>query len=287
MIKNPLFLTLPGLVLGLMMMACGSGADGEGEGDDSTHIEVTEVDNPSDNEFLLSLPSPLQIASIFRRSGLSYIPELTNNPSNVDNYNTKFVQKLNFGAYSADLAYSALNEKNQACIEYVMCLSKLSESLWMTNIFNSVSILNRFEKNMGNADSISYIMADFQMEMDSYLEENGLSSNSLIIFAGAWVESMHLAFKSVDANYNPQLISRLIEQKKILINLVDVLEKQEKGAETDELITHLKGISSHFDSYNVDNIKDEEALFKLTMTEADVDKVLVDIQKARSFIING
>lgn len=284
--KERFLLMIPVFALSLFIASCGGSQD-DSESDDVELMEVTEVDDPSDNAFLYTLPSPLQIASIFRRSGLNYIPDLTNNPSNVDNYNTKFIQKLNFGVYATDLAYSALNDKNQASIDYVKAMSRLSESLWMTNIFNSVSILKRFENNMGNADSLGYIIADFQMELDSYLEENGLSSNSLIIFSGAWIESFYLAFKSIEANYNPELISRLIEQKKIANNLIDILEKQEKDADLDVLIGHIKKINAHFDEYDVENINSEEALFDLNMTKEKIAPILKDVEEARSFIING
>jgi len=285
--KKRLVLMIFGSMLVLFIMACGNSTEQDAETEENPVMAITEKDDPSDNEFLYTLPSPLQIASIFRRSGLEYIPDLTNNANNVDNYNTKFIQKLNFGVFATDLAYSALNDKNQACIDYVKVLSQLSENLWTTNVFSSVSILNRFENNMGNPDSLGYIIADFQMEMDSYLEENGLSANSLVIFAGAWIESMHLAFKSVEKNFNPQLVSRLIEQKKISETLIEILEAQDKDADVDILIAHLKKISDHFAEYDVENINDEDALFELSMTEDQVKAVVVDIEEARTFIING
>lgn len=286
--KERLALLIIGFMTTILVSSCGSGGSGEGDGSgDSTEVSITEMDDPADNDFLYSLPSPLQIASIFRRSGLDYLPGQTNDPNNADNYNTKFIQKLNFGVYAADLAYSALNDRNQDCISYVKTLSTLSESLWMTNVFSSVSILNRFENNMGNSDSLGYIIADFQMEMDSYLEENGLSANTLVIFSGAWIESMHLAFTSVQNNYNPQLISRLIEQKKIANSLIDILSKQEKDADLTILVNYLKKISAHFDKYDVANLKDETALFELTMTKEEAAVVAADIEEARTFIING
>jgi len=276
-----------GSIMALFIMSCGGSPESEEENDETPVMEVTEEDDPADNEFLYALPSHLQIASIFRRSGLEYIPNLTNDPNNADNYNTKFMQKLNFGVYATDLAYCALNEKNQASIDYMTVLGKLSENLWMTNVFKSVSILNRFENNMGNSDSLGYIIADFQMEMDDYLEANGLSANSLVIFAGAWIESMHLAFNSVHANHNPQLVSRLIEQKKIAGNLIEILGAEDEDAELDILLGHLKKISSHFDSYDIENIDNEEDLYNLSMTEEQVSAALADVEAARTFIING
>lgn len=275
------------LILAVTIISCGEPQQAEEETDDLTEIEVTQLDNPEENGFLYTLPSPLQIASIFRRSGLTYIPGLANKPGNVSNYNTKFIQKLNFGAYAADLAYSALNEQNQACIDYVQALSSLSESLWMTNVFSSVSILKRFENNMGNGDSLGYIISDFQMELDNYLEENGLSTNSLVIFTGAWIESMHLAMRSVSDKPNAVLMSRLIEQKKILLDLIDILNKEEKDAEMDILMAGLVKISENFSRYNIDSMETEEDLASLTMTDEEIAKLASDVEETRKFIING
>ena len=253
------------VTLTIAIISCGEPQQVEDDTSDMSEIEVTQMDNPEENGFLYTLPSPLQIASIFRRSGLTYVPNLANNPGNVSNYNTKLIQKLNFGAYAADLAYSALNEQNQACIEYVQALSSLSESLWMTNVFSSVSILNRFENNMGNADSLGYIISDFQMELDNYLEENGLSTNSLVIFTGAWIESMHLA----------------------LHDLIEILEKEDKDAEMDILLVNLAKISEHFASYDVESIENEEDLATLSMSDDNIAKLTLDVEETRKFIING
>jgi len=275
------------LILTVAIISCGEPQPVEDDTSDITEIEVTQMDNPEENGILYTLPSPLQIASIFRRSGLTYIPNLANNPGNVSNYNTKFIQKLNFGAYAADLAYSALNEQNQACIDYVQALSSLSESLWMTNVFSSVSILNRFENNMGNSDSLGYIISDFQMELDNYLEENGLSTNSLVIFTGAWIESMHLALQSVTDTPNPVLMSRMIEQKKILQDLIEILGKEEKDAELDILMAGLVKIAGNFTSYDIEKVENEEDLAALTMSAEDIAALASDVEETRKFIING
>ena len=275
------------LILTVAIISCGEPQPVEDDTSDITEIEVTQMDNPEENGFLYTLPSPLQIASIFRRSGLTYIPNLANNPGNVSNYNTKFIQKLNFGAYAADLAYSALNEQNQACIDYVQAMSSLSESLWMTNVFSSVSILNRFENNMGNSDSLGYIISDFQMELDNYLEENGLSTNSLVIFTGAWIESMHLALQSVTDTPNPVLMSRMIEQKKILQDLIEILGKEEKDAELDILMAGLVKIAGNFTSYDIEKVENEEDLAALTMSAEDIAALASDVEETRKFIING
>ena len=75
--------------------------------------------------------------------------------------------------------------------------------------------------------------------------------------------------------------------KKIALNLIDILENQDEDADLDVLVGHLKKINTHFDQYDIENVHDEEALFELIMTEEQVDLVVIDVDNARAFIING
>jgi hypothetical protein len=240
-----------------------------------------------EENFIMTLPSPLQLASIFRRSGLEYVAGLTNPHDNVSKYNTKNSQKLNFGVYSADLAYSALNDQNQDCINYVKNIGVLSERLWLTNIFSSVSVLKRFEDNMGDSDSLGYVIADIQMDLDSYLDENGLSQNSILIFSGAWVESMYIGLRSITEKPNPKLASRLIEQKKIINNLVKVLEADETQYMND-IVRMVSKVNTHFDKFEgIEDLDEESMLEKYAFTELEQQNLLADVEELRNKIING
>ena len=68
-----------------------------------TVIEVEQADD--ENTFSFVPPSPIQIASIFKKAGLQYDATLPNKVENISNYTDKFKQSLNFGVYSSDLAY--------------------------------------------------------------------------------------------------------------------------------------------------------------------------------------
>jgi len=274
----------------MLVFSCGGPSTDGSNADESADAEFVDEENDEEtrDDFLYTLPSPLQISSIFRRSGLEFIPELTSSPDLVSNYNTKLSQKLNFGVYTADLAYSSLNNQNQDCIDYIAVISSLSESLWMTNIFASVSILERFENNLGDSDSLGYIIADFQMELDSYLDENGLSTNSLIIFTGAWIECMYLAFKSIENQENSTLEGRLIEQSKICNSLIAIL--QATGGDDPELaklLTQLKQFNENFVGYDIESIEDAEGLAKLVFTPEQRKAAIEDITTTRNLIING
>lgn len=129
--------------------------------EDVTTEEITPEDITDQTEYIL--PSPLQIAELFKSAGLTYIGDLAKNPDNVEELNEKRAQKLNFGVYSADMAYCIMNNQTQESINYLNTLKRLSEKLWMTDVFNSLGLSKRLEANVGNEDSLTYIMADLQM----------------------------------------------------------------------------------------------------------------------------
>ena len=276
-------------IFGGVLISCGGGQQPdvtETDAVDSTEAQIEEQ-KEDENNLIMTLPSPLQIASIFRRSGLEHIPDITNSIDNISKYNTKNSQKLNFGVYSADLAYSALNDQSQDCINFVKNIGELSERLWLTNVFASLSILQRFEDNLGNSDSMNYVLADFQMELDSYLEENGLSQNSILIFTGAWVESMYIGLKSLENTPNTKLAGRLIEQKKIVSNLVKIVDTDDTSY-MNGVLQELNNVNKHFQKFKgIEDIEDEIMLEEFAFTAEEQDGLLTDITALRNIIING
>ncbi|PKP43863.1 MAG: hypothetical protein CVT95_11680, partial [Bacteroidetes bacterium HGW-Bacteroidetes-12] len=215
----------------------------------TTENEIIVEESTVESEESLSylLPSPLQIAEIFKNSGLNFVGDLTNKKENASKYNTKSSQKLNFGVYSADMSYCVMNNQTQSAIDYLSVLRSLSEKMWMTDVFNAIGLSNRLEKNIGNHDSLTIIMADLQIQLDNYLDDNGMGYTGPIIFAGAWIETMYLGAEVNKTNSNEKLIYRLSEQSIVLDNLIKALTKADEDNDFTELITDLKKIDAHFD----------------------------------------
>ena len=218
------------------------------------------------NQTQYILPSPLQIAELFKRAGLTYVGDLTNAHENVDKYISKDEQKLNYGIYAADMAYCIMNNQTQESINSLATLKKLSEKIWMTDVMGSMGLTKRLEGNVGNEDSLTYIMADLQMQMDDYLDENEMSHTGAIIFTGAWIETMYLGAKVNESSTNTHLISRLSEQAVILESLIASIKQNDEKNEFADLITDLEKINVHFSGFNTeeDFILSSEAVKALT-----------------------
>lgn len=272
--KKQLFFTL--LSISFLWVACESNTKNETTEEDI----VEEVELATEEETMsYLLPSPLQIAEIFKNSGLSYIGDLTNPTEMATSYNTKYSQKLNFGVYSADMAYCIINNQTQSAINYLSTLRGLSEKMWMTDVFNTMGLSKRLENNVGQHDSLTTIMADLQISLDNYLEDNGMGYTGPVIFTGAWIETMYLGAKVNQAKSNDKLIYRLTEQSVVLENLLKALEQINEDNDFDELIADLKVINENFDVLE----ESEEA----KLSQKQVEKLSMQIIELRNKIINN
>lgn len=209
--------------------------------------EQSEFEAQDEESLSYMFPSPLQIAEIFKNSGLVFVGNLTNKKENVSKYNTKYAQKLNFGVYSADMSYCVINNQTQSAIDYLSALKILSEKMWMTDVFSSMGLSKRLENNIGNQDSLTMIMADLQIQLDNYLDDNGMGYTGPLIFAGAWIETMYLGAEVNKTNASEKLIYRLSEQSVVLDNLIKALIKADEDNDFTKLITDLKEIDAVFD----------------------------------------
>lgn len=242
--KKQLFFIL--LSSSILLFACESTNENVSINEEQEDVkEQNEAINEESLTYML--PSPLQIAEIFKNSGLNFVGDLTNSKEKIASYNTKYSQKLNFGIYSADMAYCIINNQTQPAIDYLHNLKQLSEKLWMTDIFNSMGLSKRLESNIGNNDSLTIIMADLQILLDDYLVDNGMGYTGPIIFAGAWIETMYLGAEVNKTHSNEKLIYRLSEQSVVLDNLIKALTQADEDNDFTELITDLKKIDAHFD----------------------------------------
>ncbi|MDQ3190509.1 MAG: hypothetical protein M3Q58_02860 [Bacteroidota bacterium] len=250
---------------------------------DSETIDITD-DITDEENITYILPSPLQIASIFKRSGMEYVSGISNPTANAEKYTGIFSKSLAMGIYSADLAYGIVNNQTQEAMNNLKTIKNISGDLGLASVFDTESLLTRFENNLGNEDSLAYIVSDLQMDMDVYLEENQKEHLAVLIFTGAWIESMYLGSKTVEKADNKKLSNRIGEQFIILDNLIKALKSKNKANESIPLlITELEHIKTLFDS--VTNETEDQSSFNIK--EQDLNLLSIKIQELRLKITEG
>lgn len=145
-----------------------------------------------------SLPSPVETALILEQLGIKYNDEFLSPASNVSRYNTQTAQALNLGIYSADLSFCALYEQNQAAIDYLAAVKKLSEQLGIVGFFND-STIQKIQDNMNNKNKIVSIVSDCYTRSTHFLEDDERDEIASTVLVGGWVEGLYLSLKMLES----------------------------------------------------------------------------------------
>ena len=217
--------------------------------DDSSDdlIHSIEIDT-MDDDYVFMPPSPIQIASILNKANMKYEEGLANNISNAKLYSTKFKQSINFGVYACDLAYCVTNDKYEEASKYLKVSKDLAAKIGMESIFLSDNLVDRFEANVGNQDSIMSILFHVQMLTDDYIYDNDLTDLSVIYFTGAWVEGMNIGTHTMLGNDDHKISVLLSEQMTIAKSIIRGLRAVKSQSE--DLVDLTDHIEEVVNAYN-------------------------------------
>lgn len=259
--KHNLYNTLIFCLIASIIISCGSENQPSSELEESEKISENK-DNHSieveivEKDFEFMPPSPIQIASILKKANMNYEEGLTNKVSNSKQYSTKFKQTINFGVYACDLAYCVTNDKFAEASEYLKVSKEMASKIGLESIFLSDNLVERFEKNVGNQDSVMSILFDIQIMTDDYIQDNELTDLSVIYFTGAWVEGMNIGTHTILGNNDHKISVLLSEQMTIARSLIRGLRGVEN--QTDDLIDLTDHIEEVVDAYhNLWSVKQE------------------------------
>lgn len=249
-------------------------------------MDENAIDESNDEEVIL--PSPVHVADILNNSGLNYTNGLTNPVDRVSGYSTEFKQSLNFGVYSMDLAYLVMNEKNSEALNYLKAVRELAVQTGLDKIFASEDLVNRFENNLGNNDSIMPLLFEIHERTDAVLAENEDKSKTLVHFAGAWLEGMYLGSKTASSDNNTELGTAVVSQINILGNIIKGLKaKKNKSGAVKDLIADLEEISNMY--FNFDSVKNnaDAAYLDPTLTNEELNQLTKKIQGLRNEVVSA
>ena len=197
-VKKTLLLCLAGIMVVSLFPSCTGGEQNTGQ---TQSLDTTN--SISDNAYdeakyiFYSLPSPVETALILEQLGIKYNDEYLSPAANVNRYNTQTSQALNLGIYSADLSFCALYEQNQAAIDYLAAVKKLSEQLGIMGFFND-STIQKIQDNMDNKNKIVSIVSDCYTRSTNFLEEDERNEIASTVLVGGWVEGLYISLKMLE-----------------------------------------------------------------------------------------
>lgn len=269
------------LLGGFLFTSCGDdNAESADTSADTTATASSDDTTGATEDFFYSLPSPMVMAKVFKKTGLKFQEGIANDPKNVTRYTTSYTRSLNLGVYSADLAYTVLNGQTQHAGQYMEAMKRLSDDLGMGSVFDTDGYMTRFKNNLNNEDSLLTIVSLLKSEMDAFMQDNDKEKMTLMIFIGAWVENVYMATQLTREANKEKVAMRIAEQKYLLNSLMTVCAGMHNDSEFSELYKKLDSLKTLFDNLSVQG--EEE---KLVMDERQLKSITEKTLELRKYIV--
>lgn len=227
MLKKYFFVILLGITV---LTGCETETEDNYNSNVSNNIDTVDVFE-SIKKVYYSLPSPMEIASVVKKSNTDLNPDAFSSTSNNMNYTTTKAQAINIGIYAADLAFVSLFDQKQYSTAIFQAILELAEEMEILEGLND-TLITKVHENLENPDELKDIIAEAFFKSDAYLKESGREKVATYIMVGAWVESYYLmtdmAIRASDTTLIYQII---IDQRLVLDNVIKSIEIQ--GLEED------------------------------------------------------
>lgn len=288
-------LIVPVALFSMVLISCNGSSDVQNESDEVNDSTLVNPDSlqvlEEDSDMSYNLPSALQIAYVFRKSGATYNSTLPNNVKNAVNYDiSDYKRATNFGVYSTDLAYCLFNKKHQETKDYLKATKEVGVFLGLNQAFESDNFAQRFEKNISNEDSLVKIVSSIELKTDLLFEQNKQKHVAVLTFVGAWVESLYLANEAYSKEKNKKILASLLEQlsfSEIVLKALNYHKTSEP--EIGALISEIEKIKSGYEaiaSLKAVNEKNEELNFEaLSVSDDEMKTISQSIQLVRQNIV--
>jgi hypothetical protein len=229
------------------LVACnGSGSNNSENQNDS--ISGTQ---DFESQTYYGIPSPEGLFSFIKNGNLKFSKEVVNPTSNVDNYIDTRSKELNFGIYSADLAYVASFNKYQESVDYLNTVRTLSDDINISTVFDQ-NLIGRIDNIIDNKDSLLKITSDSYIKIVRYLESTNRKKSLALIVTGGWVETNYVVVNILDSyKQDPKVIDLLASQKHVFVNLYATLEQLKSDESIQQTINDLQPLKAFYESLQV------------------------------------
>jgi|JI6StandDraft_1071083.scaffolds.fasta_scaffold32502_2 hypothetical protein len=248
--------------------------------------QAEESLNDQVQDVINNLPSPSEIPYLLQATGAEFNQSLLNDRNKVDKYSALSDKAaLNLGVYTTDIGYLSSYEKTQEAIDYLNSAKKLADNLGVIGTFD-VSVLQRFEANIANKDSLANILNAATKSSEKYLKDNSRNKLAALLLTGSFVEGLYIStglIKTYPKDLLPDdsrnlvltpLMRIILEQEKSVDELARMLSTIDSAEPIGTLKKDLADLQTSYHDLNIeDQIKNNKSAMVLT------DKNLVEITK--------
>jgi len=220
---------------------------------DSTYVNIAR-------KVFYALPTPIELAMLIKKLGISYQPGLLNNPANASKYLTNQKMALNFGAYITDLTYAGLFEQSQTVLRYKLSVKQLTEGLGLQSAID-ISTIQQLEANINDKDAVLRIISDTYASCTASLNENDRYYLTLAMFIGGWVEGMYIAISLIDEKLpsTENQVNQLVIDQKLTFEMIwQVMSDLKEIPEVADMMNDLSELARLLNKIDVENVTPEE-----------------------------
>lgn len=283
----------------LMLLTFGVWSCGSSTKEENTNSEeFKEAEESLQNqieELVYNIPSPSEIPYLLEATGAEYNQSLINDKQKADQYSTiSDKAALNLGVYAADIGYLSSYGKTQEAIDYLNASKKLADNLGVIGSFD-VAVLQSFESNIGNKDSLAAIINRSIQRTDDYLKDDSRNKLAALMLTGSFVEGLYIStglIKSYPKNILPDdtrnliltpLIRVILEQEKSVDELLKMLNTIQQEEPITTLVADLTDLKASYDALNIEEqIKNNRA--DLVLTDKNLTDITAKVEKIRKSI---
>lgn len=242
-----------------------------------------------------NIPAPTEIPYLLQATGADFNESLVNDKNKVDQYASRHDKAaLNLGVYAADVGYLASYDKTQEAINYLNNCKTLADNLGVIGTFD-LDLLKRFEANIGNKDSLSFLLDHTLKRTGEFLQDDNRNRLAALVLTGSFMEGLYIStglIKSypkdllADDQRNlilTPIIQITLQQKKSVSELTKMLSTVDQNGQVEGIVTDLKRLEAAYANLNIeDQIKNNKA--NLVLTDKNLVEITDIVEKIRKDI---
>lgn len=226
------------------------GCGGSDDSDENVIVKDTTqtVVEPDQPKVEYAVPTPNELFEIIKIQGGEQRPGVVNPLENRSKYVDLKSKSLNFGVYSADLAYMSCFGVGTEFLKYFKAIEEIGTELGIEGAFDQ-DLMDRIENNEGDTDSLFAISNESYYDSYLYLEENDKGVELSLIMAGGYIESLYIVCSLVEKfEEGDPVIEKIGDQKLVLENLLDFILEYSDDQMVSEVMDDLISLSEVFET---------------------------------------
>ena len=241
-----------------ILVACGS--DKKKDADAAKEFDAAQEQLKENvDRAIRDIPPPAEVPYIIQSTGADFNPNIINDHKRYESYTISAKKAaFNLGVYATDIGYLSSYGKTQEALNYMDVCLKLTETVGAQDAVD-FAVLERFEKNLSNPDSLANIIDVVIGNSDAYLQENDRNNIAALMIGGTFIEALYISTQIIDTyprdllpddmrlQVLSPLVQMLVKQKESLKDVIDLLESVDDKEDWE--IATINSLNELYDNY--------------------------------------